>query len=419
MLNCFYDCYTILNKVYSEKAFIKQAMSNTVIEEKNRALTTKICYGVLDKDIELSFYIQSLCDKSPKLVIRTILKIAMYCIKYLNKKEYAVVKNAVELTKKLGKGGTSGFVNAILRRFEKTEIKLPDENKDFIKYLSVKYSYPEFAIEELIKTYGKDRVKSIISAENSLNTLVFYDVNGQEYLEKLGNVQFKKTPFDNVFLTSGFIRNKDYDKGVYTFQALGSVAICEVVDKCHHLLDCCSAPGGKSVRLSYKCDEITAFDVHEHRVNLIGEYAKRMGRTNIKYSVCNSKEYNSKYEQYFDGVLCDAPCSGLGVTNDNPDIKLNRESSAVDRLVVEQLAILNNVKNYIKYGGYLYYSTCSILERENIGVIKRFIKDNPEFSVEKIDSKLAHEDHLGTNQFLPDISGGLGFYVAKLKRSKV
>ena len=115
MVNYFYDCYTILNKVYSEKTFIKQAISSTFIEEKNRALIIKTCYGVLDKDIELSYYLSHLTQKSPKLVIRTILKIAMYAIKYLEKKVYTVTQNAVELTKKLGKGGTSGFVNAFLR----------------------------------------------------------------------------------------------------------------------------------------------------------------------------------------------------------------------------------------------------------------------------------------------------------------
>ena len=117
MVNYFYDCYSILNKVYSDKSFIKQAINSTFIEEKNRALTIKTCYGVLDKDIELSYYINKLTEKSPKLVIRTILKISMYAIKYLEKKDYAVTKNAVELTKKLGKGGASGFVNAFLRKF--------------------------------------------------------------------------------------------------------------------------------------------------------------------------------------------------------------------------------------------------------------------------------------------------------------
>ena len=151
MINYFYDCYTILNKVYSEKTYIKQAINGTFIEEKNRALTVKTVYGVLDKDIELSYILNSLVEKNPKLVIRTILKISMYAIKYLKKKPYAVTKNAVELTKKLGKGGASGFVNAFLRKFISSKIEYP---LDVAENLSIRFSYPLFAVKELLKKYG-------------------------------------------------------------------------------------------------------------------------------------------------------------------------------------------------------------------------------------------------------------------------
>ena len=412
MINCFYDCYNILNKVYSEKAFIKQAISSTVIEEKNRALTVKICYGVLDKDIELTYYIGKLTQKSPKLAVRTILKIAMYNIKYLGKKPYAVLDNAVELTKKLGKGAMSGFVNAFLRKFLNSKIEFPEELLDFF---SVKYSYPKFAVEALLKKYNKERVEKIISAENTQNTLVFYDIDGKNYLDNL-KITYNSTPFKNVFSVNNFTRNSDYDKGVYTFQALGSVAICDVVDSCDKLLDCCAAPGGKSVRLSYKCNSVTSFDVHQHRVGLIEDYAIRMGRKNIKFYVNDSKVYDPKYEQFFDAVLCDAPCSGIGVINDNPDIKLNKSQESIKKINKEQFSILINVANYVKVGGYLYYSTCSILDDENIEIINKFLSNNKNFEICPIESSLPHENVMGTNLFLPDISGGLGFYVAKLKR---
>lgn len=414
MINYFYDCYTILNKVYSEKSFIKQAINSTFIEEKNRAITTKTCYGVLDKDIELSYYITKLADKSPKLAIRTILKISMYAIKYLNKKEYAVTKNAVELVKKLGKGGAGGFVNAFLRKFISTDIELP---KSQTEYLSVKYSYPEFAVKELLKTYGKDRTESIIRAENSKTSLVFYDINGEKYLKNLG-VDFETTPFENVFLAKNFVRNEDYDKGLYTYQALGSVAICDIVEPCDKILDCCAAPGGKSIRLSYKCAEVVSLDIHEHRVKLIDEYKSRMGRENVTAKIQDSKILNDDFIGAFDAVLCDAPCSGLGVVNDNPDIKLNREENSIKELNREQLAILNTVCKYVKVGGYLYYSTCSVLSRENIEIVDAFMSDRMDFEIVEINSKLPHETVKGTNVFLPDISGGLGFYVAKLKRVK-
>ena len=299
MINYLYDCYRILNKVYSEKTFIKQAISSVDIEEKNRALTIKTCYGVLDKDIELSYYISKLCTKSPKLAIRTVLKIAMFAIKYLQKKEYAVTANAVELVKKLGKGGASGFVNSYLRSFINTNIELPKEES---LRLSIKYSYPEFAVKELIKDFGVERCESIISAENGANTLVFYDTDGEEYLNK-NNVNFSKTVFKNVFTVKNFVRNADYDKGVYTFQALGSVAICDIVEPCESLLDCCAAPGGKSIRLSYKVTNVTSWDIHEHRVGLISQYAKRMGRENVYYKVKDASIFDESCLEVFDAVL--------------------------------------------------------------------------------------------------------------------
>ena len=414
MINYFYDCYNILNKVYSEKTYIKQAINGTFIEEKNRAIIVKTCYGVLDKDIELSYYISQLTDKTPKLVIRTILKIAMFAIKYLQKKEYAVTKNAVELTKKLGKGGASGFVNAVLRKFISREIAFPT---DKLGCLSIKYSYPLFALKELVDYYGLERAEKIISATNENTCLSFYDKNGAEYLQDKG-YEFNETQFDNVFLVNNFVRNEDYDKGVYTYQALGSVAICDIVEPCEKLLDCCAAPGGKSIRLSYKCKNVISWDIHEHRVELIKDYCSRMKRENVQAKVQDAKEFVEEYESNFDAVLCDVPCSGLGVINDNPDIRLNKDGDKIIGLNKEQLSILKTASKYVKIGGFLYYSTCSVLPRENINIIKAFMSDIKGYEICEIDSKLPHESVMGTNSFLPDISGGLGFYIAKLKRVK-
>ncbi len=412
MVNYFYDCYCILNKVYSDKMYFKQAILSTMIEEQNRSLTIKTCYGVLDKDIELSYYIKSLTEKTPKLVVRTILKIAMYAIKYLGKREYAVTKNAVELTKKLGKGGTSGFVNAFLRKFATQTIEFP---KDETENLSIKYSYPLFAVKELINDYGIERTRAILGAQNEKNCLSFYKIDGEIYLQER-KVQYERTPFDNVFLVKNFVRNEDYDKGIYTYQALPSVAICELIDECENILDCCAAPGGKSIRLSYKCKNVTSWDIHPHRVGLIEDYKSRMNVDNIDASVMDAGEFKQEFVDTFDTVLCDAPCSGLGVVCDNPDIKLNREIENIESLKVQQLRILKNVSKYVKKGGYIYYSTCSILSCENIEIVKSFMSDIKGFELCQIDSKLKHENVLGANQFLPDISGGHGFFVAKIKR---
>lgn len=414
MINLFYDCYRVLNKVYGEGAYLKRALLDVDIEEKNRAATTKICYGVLDKDYELSYAIKYLAPKTPRAAVRTVLKTAMYTYKYLGKKPYAVADAAVELVKKLGKGGAAGFVNAFLRKYFKTDIPLPEEISE---RLSAQYSYPLFAVKELLKEYGKERAEKIVSAENCKTTLAFYGTDGAEYLKNLG-AEYEKTPFDNVFTLKNFVRNEDYDKGVYTYQALPSVAICEAVEPCEKLLDCCAAPGGKSVRLSFKCKEIMAWDVHPHRVELISAYKRRMGRENIKEEARDATKFYADCADKFDAVLCDCPCSGTGVINDNPDIKLNREAEDVVSLVKTQTAILDNAAKYVKKGGYLYYSTCSVLKSENSDVAEEFLKGHENYEICPINSPLPHEDKKGANAFLPDISGGLGFFVAKFKRVK-
>lgn len=412
MVNYFYDCYTILNKVYSQKTYLKQAISSTFIEEKNRAMTIKTCYGVLDKDIELSYYISKLTEKSPKLVIRTILKISMYAIKYLEKKEYAVTKNAVELVKKLGKGGMAGFVNAFLRKFISNKIEFPSDRAEF---LSIKYSYPLFAVNELLSVYGEERTEKIISADIPDTCLSFYGVDGKQYLSEQ-NVEYKETTFENVYTVKNFVRNADYDKGIYTYQALGSVAICGVVEPCDLLLDCCAAPGGKSIRLSHKCKNVVSWDVHEHRVSLIEDYKKRMHRENVTAENRDAKVFDENLVDKFDAVLVDAPCSGLGVVNDNPDIKLNRKEEDIKSLNLEQLSILKTVSSYVKKGGYLYYSTCSVLDSENIAIINAFMSDINGFEECEITSEIQHEKKGNAIAFLPDVSGGLGFFVAKFKR---
>ncbi|MBE5756875.1 MAG: methyltransferase domain-containing protein [Clostridiales bacterium] len=411
MITTFYDSYQILSKVYKEGAFLKQAILTTVIEEKNRPLVTKVVYGVLDKDIELEYYIKKLTDKSPKPVIKIILKIAMYAIKWLQKKPYAVIDNSVELVKKMGKKGVSGFVNATLRRFCKEEVAFP---ADFLQNLSIKYSFPLFYVKELIKDYGKEVAEEILSAETINTTVCFYNKDGEEYLKER-KIEYEVTPFENVFLTKNFIRNEDYDKGLYTFQNVCSVAICDLVKANKNLLDACAAPGGKSINLSRRFESVISCDLHEHRVNLIEKYAKRIKVTNVFPKVQDMTNLNEEFIDKFDVVLCDSPCTGSGVFNENPDMKINKGEENLKDLVVLQNKILENVKNYVKIGGYLYYSTCSLFKRENICQVEKFLKENGNFELVPIESKWKGLNEKGTIQFLPNLSTA-GFFVACLKR---
>lgn len=417
MLNTFYDCYRILYRVYGQKAYIKQAINAETIEPINKNAVIKICYGVVENDILLDYYINAfLCDKNPKLPVRIILKIALYNIEFLKKAPYAVTNNSVELLKKLGKGGMSGFVNAVLRKFVKIRdnIYLPD---DILKKLSIKYSYPLFAVQELVNDYGKDRAEQIMGYHDVHNYIRFNSCeNGEQYLIE-NNCTFSKTVFNNLFDVQNFKRDDGYDKGIYTFQSIGSVAICDIVNGEEKLLDACAAPGGKSVLLSEKFNQITSCELHEHRVELIKSYAQRMKCNNIKIMQCDSSVYNENFDSSFQAVLCDCPCTGFGVVIDNPDIKINRDYENLEELNSIQLKILTNCAKYVQLGGYLYYSTCSILNKENDNIISRFLSKEKSFDICKINSPLSHVKTDYGLQFIPDISSGAGFYICKMKKT--
>lgn len=413
MLTVLYDSYCVLNKVYSEGAYLKQAML-VPIDERNRSAVTKICYGVLERDILLSYYINRLCEKTPKLAVRTILKISMYCLRFLHKAPYAVTDAAVEMCNKLGKKGVSGFVNAFLRKFINSDIPLPEEN---IANLSLRYDFPEFAVKRLIEDYGQERAESIMASPAERTCLRFCGVNGAEYLKKLG-FSYCETPYHNVFFVDKFTRNADYDKGIYTFQSIGSVAVCDAVKGGGRLFDACAAPGGKSVLLSEKFDKVVANDLHPHRAELIKEYAARMNAGNITVETGDVSVFNGEYADAFDAVLCDAPCSGFGVLKSNPDIKLNKTDDTVRELAAEQLKILSTCAAYVKEGGTLYYSTCTYFKEECDGVIKRFLSENEGFIPRVISSKIpCYKTDFGV-QYLPDESFGAGFYVCALERIK-
>ena len=416
MINVFYDAYRILFKVYSEGAFLKQAISDVAIDYKNRNHVTKIVYGVLDKDVSLEYYLSYLCDKRPKQAVRIILKIALYSIRCLNNAPYSVVDASVELVKKLGKGANAGFVNAVLRKFSVVEIPLPKEETE---RLSVIYSYPVFAVKRLVSDYGLERAKGIMSADTERTTVRFNgDADGENYLLKRG-YSFEKTPFENCFFVDGFKRNEDYDAGVYTFQSVGSVAVCDLVGTGKRLLDACAAPGGKSVNLSDKFSEVVSCDVYEHRVKLIEEYAARMKKTNVTAVLSDSTKKNADFCEKFDVVLCDAPCSGYGVIKDNPDVKLNRTDKDIEELNKTQLDILLACCDAVSFGGYLCYSTCSVFKAENDGIIEKFLKNRPDFEIEDCISPLPFEKEKYGVGFFPDISFGAGFYFCKMKRKNI
>lgn len=407
MTNPLYDPYAVLQKVYGGGAFLKQALSDTPVEELNRARTVKICYGVLENDLYLDFCIRSFAPKNPKLPVRILLKISLYLLLFLQKPRYMVTDNAVSLAKKLGKGGAAGFLNAFLRAFDASKLVLP---ADRAERLSVQYSVPLFAVKRILAQYGEE-AESVLAHAPARTFVRFASAQAAEkYAEGA-----EKTPFENLFSYARFRRDEGFDRGEYTFQSVGSVAICSVVEPCENLLDACAAPGGKSVLLSQKCGHVTAFELHEHRAQLIRAYAARMGAS-IAVVCRDSSVHDAEYDGAFDAVLADAPCSGYGVIGENPDIKFFRKEESLAELTKTQRAILDACAPYVKAGGALYYSTCSLFAEENDGTAGAFLEGHPQFAVQELSCPLAHRRAKYGLQFLPHISMGAGFYVCKFQK---
>lgn len=271
MTNPFYDPYRILTRVYAEGAHLKIALSEEPIEELNRARTVKTVYGVLENDGYFSHCIRTFAPKNPKQSARILLKISLYWLTVLKKPRYMVTDTAVDLCKKLGKGGMAGFLNAFLRAFDESKVVVPAG----LEGLQMRSNFPRFALEKLYAEYG-ERTEGIVLAKSGGVGVRF--VRGEEnYLSR----PHTKTPFEHLYLFEHFARDEGFFAGDYTFQSVGSVAICNVVEPCERFLDACAAPGGKSVLLSSKCREIVACELHEHRKALIESYTARMGVSNV------------------------------------------------------------------------------------------------------------------------------------------
>lgn len=407
MTNPFYDPYQILVKVYGAGAHLKIALAETPVEELHRTRTVKTVYGVLENDSYLSLCLRSVAPKSPKQTVRIVMKIALYWLIFLGKPKYMVTDTAVELLKKLGKGGAAGFANAALRAFDAAKVAVPAGDEG----LAATTPYPLFAIKLLRKEYG-DRTESIVRAKSSGVTVRF--VRGAEaYLSR----PHLCTPFPDVYIFENFARDAAFSVGDYTFQSVGSVAICAAVEPCGNMLDACAAPGGKSVLLAGKCARVTACELHEHRVGLIRSYCERMGAENVTALQKDSSVFDPAFEGAFDGVLCDVPCSGFGTVSENPDLPLNKTEADLAGLNAVQRAILENCSRYVKAGGALYYSTCSLFGAENDAVVRAFLSAHPEYAAEELASPLAHEKKQFGIQFLPDTAFGAGFYIAKMRRA--
>ena len=438
MKEAFLAAYSCLDAVFRKKAFSGIELNNALkcCSEKNRAVVTKLFYGTLELALKYD-YILSLYAKTVKPSVATALKMGLYAFEALNLPQAAAVNETVALIKNLGKGGAAGFANAVMRRAT-DDLKEGKINfgEDELKAAALKNGFPQWAALRLENDFGRETALKFVSyRQDEAWGHVRYnpfriELRDFESLLSDRQISFRQGPFKGGYFVKGRLDCVPQD--LFTFQSPGSLAGCFVRPAArlcrgeytpHFLFETskrkCAAPGGKSVlaaQLSPQA-EIVACDIHPHRTDFIEKYAARMGVKNIKVFLNDATVFNREFEDAFDCVLCDAPCSGFGVLSSKPDIKLFRKESDVEELAALQSKILSVAARYVKRGGSLVYSTCTVFKRENDDVVNGFLLENKNFAAEKID--LPVDTACGMEKFarfFPFRDGFDGFFIARLKR---
>ena len=420
------SAYKILSKVYQDGTYSNMAF----LGERVSDMSTRLVYGTLEENVKIDYILSQLIEKKPQKSVLTLLKIGTYALLNLSDvPKFAIVSECVEVAKSNGKGGASGFINAVLKKVADGKYSLPKESDE--NYLSVTYSKPQWFCDKLEKQYGKEVARNILSAKST--TLEHIRINSRmatesdvEFLLKKNKTDFKKSDVGGYIVKANDAVRHMFDKGLVTFQSPSSILAVKAlgVTDGAQILDICSAPGGKAVYMSELCPhgKVIACDLYLHRVALIQKYKNRMHTPNVKAVQADACLLNEEWKDAFDFVLCDAPCSCLGTFKKHPDVFLNKDESCISELATTQRQILENAAKYLKVGGAMVYSTCTLFEEENENVVHDFLEKNVDFvlehisGLEKIDGG-KYLDNKGMIQILPHDEYD-GFFIAKIRRVK-
>ncbi len=417
------------------------------LPKRDRAFITRVVEGTLEYQIRLDYIINCFSKvpvKKQKPVIREILRTGVYQLLYMDSVPASAVCNeAVKLATKKGFHGLKGFVNGVLRSIARSSetIVYPSEEKEPIKALSVQYSMPEWIVEQWLATYEKDVVKKMLAffvQEDGVTkagiSIRCQLTNGSveeciELLEKDG-VAVSVSPYLPYAL-----HIKDYDRleqlqafaqGKCTVQDVSSMFVGEIAaaKEGQIVIDVCAAPGGKSLHIAdtlHGTGMVYARDVSEYKAGLILENQNRLGVTNMEVQVWDACELDEGSMEAADLVVADVPCSGLGVLGKKKDIKYRMTKEGQQELVKLQRQILDTVWRYVKPGGVLIYSTCTINPEENEKNVQWFVENYP-FETESIEPYLCEqlkestEAAKGYIQLLPGVYETHGFFIARLRR---
>ena len=426
---------------YSHIAIRNMLEKYQYLPKQDRAFISKVCEGTIEYMLQLDYIIEKFSSvkiEKMKPLVREVLRSSVYQMKYMDRvPDSAICNEAVKLTQKRGFYSLKGFVNGVLRNVsrEKDSISFPPKTQPIL-YLSVKYSMPGWIVEEWIYQYGFDNTEKMLIdfLEEKQTTIrcMQYRIDKEETiksLEKQG-VTVERAPYLN---DAYYISNYNYISALAAFQTgsimvqdLSSMLVGRVAapQKGDYIIDLCAAPGGKSIHVADIMEgygEVDARDLTEYKVRLINENIKRTDLINATARCQDATIFDIESVEKADIVLCDVPCSGLGVIGKKPDIKYKASKTKIEELVVLQRRILNNAAAYVKVGGTLIYSTCTISKEENLSNIEWFTSNYP-YELENMDSHLCEElrsetTEQGYLQLLPGVHKTDGFFVARLKRT--
>ncbi|TYP59996.1 16S rRNA (cytosine(967)-C(5))-methyltransferase RsmB [Thermosediminibacter litoriperuensis] len=413
----------------------------TEISREDRALITELVYGVIKHRTRLDYVLSKFSriglNKINPIILNS-LRVGLYQILFLDKiPDYAAVNESVNIAK-LYNNKAAGFVNGVMRNAirNKDSIDYPDV-RDPVRYLTVYYSFPKWMIRRWLDLFGFNFTESLCRAMNEkprmcvrVNTLKINITDLKMLLDKEGVVYSPGLFLEEALyiddgppiteldsFKNGYFQPQD-ESSMLAARALGA-ADGETV------LDVAAAPGGKTTHLAQLMKNngrIYAWDIHPHRVELLKETCHRLGVSIVYPEVRDARITDKKQFGKFDRVLVDAPCSGLGVIRRKPDIKWSKKPEDILVLKREQLQIMQVTSQYVKSGGILVYSTCSIEPEENYEVVKEFLKENRDFDLDDIRPYLPEalstevEEPYGYIQIYPNVNGIDGFFIARLKR---
>lgn len=401
------------------------------LDSRSLSLAVSISLGVLQNTALLDYYIDLNSKSASKIEpkVRDIMRSGAYQLIFMDKiPASAAVNESVALCKKLGYSRASGFCNAVLRKIASCADKLPEPpGKGTAKYLSVKYSHPQQLAQYIVDRRGYDAAEAFLAADNTIpdtclqvNTL---KITPDELMARLlaESIPCSMHPWlPNCIVTAGSVSSMPgFDEGLFYVQdpAAKCAVLAAALEPGMYVLDSCAAPGGKSFAAAIAMQNegsIDSCDLHDKKIRLISEGAQRLGLSCINAFSHDARE--QFYRQY-DAIIADVPCSGYGVIRKKPEIRYKPLEDSASMPAI-QAAILENLSQYVKPGGVIVYSTCTVLECENEDVVKAFLRAHAEFSAEGFTLPNGETAADGYITFWPDIHGTDGFFVSKLRRNK-